>query len=78
MVYADPRWFTPTREHASLAGRRSVELTRETLEAADAVLIATDHDGVDYGLVAAHARLIVDTRNAFGRRGIAAPAVERA
>lgn len=58
-----------TREHAHLAGRRSVELTPETVAGYDAVLIATDHDGVDYGLLHAHASLIVDTRNALGSRG---------
>ena len=31
----------------------------------DAVLVSTDHDAVDYALVAAHAKLIVDTRNVF-------------
>jgi UDP-N-acetyl-D-glucosamine dehydrogenase len=54
-----------TREHARLAGRRSVALTPERLTAADAVLIATDHDEIDYPLVARHARLVVDTRNAM-------------
>jgi UDP-N-acetyl-D-glucosamine dehydrogenase len=61
----------PTREHAALAGRASLPLTAETLAAHDAVLIATDHDAVDYGLIASAAGLIIDTRNAFGRRGIA-------
>ncbi|HKY94314.1 MAG TPA: nucleotide sugar dehydrogenase [Kiloniellales bacterium] len=67
----------PTREHAKLAGRRSVALTAEALAAADAVLIATDHDEVDYALVARHARLVVDTRNAMARHGPAAPAAAR-
>jgi UDP-N-acetyl-D-glucosamine dehydrogenase len=56
-----------TREHAGLAGRRSQLLTAERLAAADVVLIATDHDEVDYGLVAKHARLVLDTRNAMAR-----------
>ena len=60
-----------TREHAPLAGRRSLAISAETLAAHDAVLISTDHDAVDYALIARHARLIVDTRNAFGRRGVA-------
>jgi len=60
-----------TREHAPLAGRRSLSISAETLAAHDAVLISTDHDAVDYALIARHARLIVDTRNAFGRRGVA-------
>jgi UDP-N-acetyl-D-glucosamine dehydrogenase len=43
----------------------SVPLTAETLQATDAVLIATDHSSVDYALVAAHAPLVVDTRGVF-------------
>ena len=57
----------PTREHAALAGRRSVSWTADTIEACDAVLICTDHDDVDYELLAQHARLIVDTRNVMAR-----------
>lgn len=45
----------------------SSPLTAHTLEAADAVLIVTDHDAVDYGLVGQHARLVIDTRNAMAR-----------
>ncbi|PRH88750.1 nucleotide sugar dehydrogenase [Labrys okinawensis] len=58
-----------TREHAALAGRRSVALTPETLAGYDAVLIATDHDDIDYALVANAARLVVDTRNACAKAG---------
>ena len=36
----------------------------------DAVLIATDHDAIEYGSLADWAPVIVDTRNAFGRRAI--------
>jgi UDP-N-acetyl-D-glucosamine dehydrogenase len=43
---------------------RSVPLTAEALAAADAVLIAADHTGVDYDFVVRHSRLVVDTRNA--------------
>ena len=67
-----------TREHPELAGRRSQALTPETLRGVDAVLIATDHDGVDYALVAAHARLIVDTRNVMARHGLTVAAVVKA
>ncbi len=52
-----------TREHAGLAGRRSLALDPATLEGFDAVLVVTDHDAVDWGLVARHARLVVDTRD---------------
>jgi UDP-N-acetyl-D-glucosamine dehydrogenase len=63
----------PTREHAQFAGRRSATLTRETILAHDAVLISTDHDDVDYALIAGNGEtpVIIDARNAFGRRGIA-------
>jgi UDP-N-acetyl-D-glucosamine dehydrogenase len=68
----------PTREHAHFAGRRSLAISAETLGAQDAVLISTDHDAVDYVLIARHARLIVDTRNAFSRRGVASATVVKA
>ena len=60
----------PTREHANLAGRKSVPLDADHLTSYDAVLIATDHDDVDYGLIGKHAGLVVDTRNAFSRAGL--------
>ncbi len=44
---------------------RSVELTQESLEAVDVVVVVTDHAAVDYGLIVRNARLIVDTRNAM-------------
>lgn len=53
----------PTREHAAYTGRKSVDLTAEALAGYDAVVIVTDHDSVDYGLVSKHAKLVVDTRN---------------
>ncbi|MGH7559923.1 MAG: nucleotide sugar dehydrogenase, partial [Gemmatimonadales bacterium] len=46
----------------------SVPLTAESVGAADCVMIVTDHDAVDYGLVRKHARRVVDTRNALARR----------
>jgi UDP-N-acetyl-D-glucosamine dehydrogenase len=45
-------------------GLRSVPLSAETIAAADAVLIATDHSQFDYQFIVDHSRLIVDTRNA--------------
>ena len=50
----------------------------QTLAGYDAVLIATDHAAVDYDLVAKHAKLIVDTRNALAKRGIDAPQAVKA
>jgi UDP-N-acetyl-D-glucosamine dehydrogenase len=60
-----------TREYGHLAGRRSADIDAGTLATYDAVLVATDHSTVDYGLVARHAKLIVDTRNSMGIRGLA-------
>jgi UDP-N-acetyl-D-glucosamine dehydrogenase len=42
----------------------SVDLTAEGLQAADAVVIATDHQVVDTGLILATAKMVVDTRHA--------------
>ena len=43
----------------------SQPLTRELLKRADAVIIVTDHDSVDYRFVVEHAALVVDSRNAI-------------
>ena len=45
--------------------RHNVELTPAVLSAADVVVIVTDHKTIDYQLVADHADLIVDSRNAM-------------
>jgi UDP-N-acetyl-D-glucosamine dehydrogenase len=60
----------PTREHAALAGRRSVKLDEQTVRLYDAVLIATDHDEVDYRFLVDHATVVVDTRNACVKAGV--------
>lgn len=60
----------PTREHPSLAGRASIDWAPVHFENYDAVVIATDHDCVDYVAMAEHARLVVDTRNACVRAGV--------
>lgn len=68
----------PTREHADLTGRKSVSVSRESLAGFDAVLIATDHDDVDYASLVAHSKLVVDTRNACARAGVSADNVFKA
>jgi UDP-N-acetyl-D-glucosamine dehydrogenase len=40
--------------------------------------VVTDHDTVDYALVAEHARLVIDTRNVFRRKGIVADHIMKA
>jgi UDP-N-acetyl-D-glucosamine dehydrogenase len=51
------------------------DLTTETVAGADLVLIVTAHTGVDYALIGAESRLVLDTRNAL--KGLASPSVVR-
>jgi UDP-N-acetyl-D-glucosamine dehydrogenase len=67
-----------TREHAALAGRTSIALAPAVVAGYDAVLIATDHDGIDYPALAANAKLVIDTRNVCERSGIRAANVIKA
>ena len=74
---AEVRFYDPfvsvipeTREHKSLSGRRSEVWEPSQLGTYDAILIATDHDEVDYAALALHSKLIVDTRNACRRAGV--------
>ncbi|MEO1200742.1 MAG: nucleotide sugar dehydrogenase [Pseudomonadota bacterium] len=55
-----------TRDHAELAGKRSIAWTSEALSRFDAALIATDHDNVDYHLLVETVPVVLDTRNAIG------------
>ena len=41
----------------------SVPLTEQVVQDADVVLIVTDHDAIDFSLVATAAKRVVDTRN---------------
>jgi len=75
VCYHDPHVpvIRPTREHPQFAGRKSVALTPESVSAYDAVLLATRHRALDYALIAQHAQLIVDTRNAFAGLPVEGP-----
>jgi UDP-N-acetyl-D-glucosamine dehydrogenase len=70
--YCDPHIpvISKTREYPHLTGKRSVTPDKATIACYDAVVLATDHDVFDYRLVAEAAPVIIDTRNAFGRRGL--------
>ncbi len=68
----------PTREHAQFAGRRSTPLDEAAAASVDAAIICTDHDPVDYRLLVEHCPLIIDTRNACARRGLAGERVVKA
>jgi len=66
------------REHATLAGRSSVAFTAKTIAQYDAVVICTEHAGVDYPLLVKHAKLIIDTRNAMAHQGLSGKQVVKA
>jgi UDP-N-acetyl-D-glucosamine dehydrogenase len=78
--YYDPHVpvIPATREHKSLSGRRSRGWLPTELGEYDVVLIVTDHDEVDYAEVARRAQLVIDTRDACRRAGVAAAHVIRA
>ncbi len=58
----------PTRKYRF--DMESVELTKENLSKYDLVLLSTDHDDYDYEFIHENSTLILDTRNAFRKKGI--------
>jgi len=48
----------------------SVELNAENLSKYDLVVLSTDHDDFDYSFIHEHSKILLDTRNAFGRHGL--------
>jgi len=73
--YHDPHVpvIRPSREHAHFAGRRSTPLTAAGIAAFDLVLVATHHQAVEWPLLAQHAKLVVDSRNALATQMIGNP-----
>ncbi len=68
--YNDPYIPTlpPTRKYKY--NMNSIDLTAENLAKYDLVLLSTDHDDYDYEFIHSYANLILDTRNAFKKKGI--------
>jgi len=64
-----------TREHQNLAGRSGVCWADAMSREHDAVLIVTDHDGIDYAAIVESAAIVVDTRNACRRAGLSSPKI---
>lgn len=62
VIYHDPLIPTLTPHGGLREAMSSHPLSAELLSSHDAVVVATDHSGVDYGLVVAHAPLVLDTR----------------
>ena len=63
VTYFDP-WICECR-HLGKTYVGLPELTPETLESADVVVITAAHTNVDYDLVQKHAKAILDTKNAM-------------
>jgi UDP-N-acetyl-D-glucosamine dehydrogenase len=59
-LFAGMRKYMEYRMH-------SAPLTRETIQQADCVLIVTNHAAIDWKVIADHAGLVVDSRNAMGK-----------
>ena len=70
--YNDP--FIPQFTDGCLL-MESIILTKEIINNADCVLLLTNHSKYDYNFIAEHAKLILDTRNAF--KGIENPRIFR-
>lgn len=63
--YSDPHVPAFPQKRDYQFDLESVSLNPETLSSFDCVILATDHDGFDYDLIALHAKLIIDTRGKF-------------
>lgn len=63
--YSDPHVaiFPKMREHKF--DLKSVNITPEVIRSYDCVILATDHDKFDYGVIFENAKLLVDTRGKF-------------
>ncbi len=68
--YHDP--YIPRTERTRKYDFRlhSEPLTPDNIASKDLIVIVTDHDNIDYGRLASHAGLIVDTRNALRKRSV--------
>jgi len=62
VAYHDP--YVPT-----FGNMKSMDL-KKALDWTDVVMITTDHDNVNYELIAENAEIIVDTRNVIRRKGL--------
>lgn len=63
--YSDPYIKATWKMRRYNLGLTSVELTPESVVGYDAVIISTNHTAFDYELLAQHAKLVVDTRDAM-------------
>ncbi len=62
VAYSDPHVPSFPQKRDYHFDLQSAELTDETIASYDCLVLATDHDGFDYGTLSKYARLIIDTR----------------
>jgi len=63
--YSDPHIPETSRVRRHDLKMTSVELTPESVASFDCILVSTNHAAFDYAMVAQHAKLVVDTRDAM-------------
>ena len=78
--YVDP--YVPVlpkmRHHPKLRALESIPYPAKSYAEYDMAMICTDHDDFDYGVLVRTCPLVVDTRNAVARNGVAAENVVKA
>ena len=80
IAYHDPfvQNISPENFHGTKSNVKSIDVNTESIASYDAVVILTDHDSIDFNIIARHSRLVIDTRNALGSRGITCSRVVKA
>jgi UDP-N-acetyl-D-glucosamine dehydrogenase len=63
--YSDPYVPVFPRLRKFAFNLESRDLTPDAIQSYDCLLLTTDHDEFDYGMIAEHARLLVDTRGRY-------------
>ena len=79
VAYYDPHVpsIPNMRNHPQLAGRKSITLNPQSVSSYDCAVIVTDHDEVDYEMIVANSKAVIDTRNICTRLGIRSPNIYR-
>jgi UDP-N-acetyl-D-glucosamine dehydrogenase len=78
--YLDPHVpsIPPMREYPDLLGKKAIAPDAINAGKFDAILIATDHDAIDYAALTALEIPIIDTRNAISKRGLSTETTTKA
>jgi UDP-N-acetyl-D-glucosamine dehydrogenase len=66
---AKPAYHDPHIARIDSLGAVSQDLSADALASYDAVIITTNHRGIDYDLIAANSKLVLDARNAMRAEG---------